>query len=97
MNELIKKVILEITAFWKTAQFRFLEKRRSFIRKSVQFWNCFKSARIGPYGRPITEIGATHLGLPSECANGPSNLGPRILKVGAIHQALSGEWTRGAQ
>ena len=73
-----------------------LGKRRGYseIGTVLELFQVCKNWAIWP---AHTENGATHLGFPSECANGPSNLGPRILKVGAIHRALSGEWTRGAQ
>ena len=71
-----------------------LGKRRSFILEIGAVLKLFQACNNGPYGRPTTENGATHLGLPSECANGPSNLGPRTLS--RRHSlGLSGEWTHG--
>ena len=52
-----------------------LGKRRCF-RKSVQFWKLPKTGKMGHMAGPKHRDGANHLGLPSDGAIGPSNLGP---------------------
>ena len=44
---------------------------------------------------PNTGNGANHLGLPSDSAIGPSNLGPGDSQVGANHWASSSDWALG--
>ena len=64
-----------------------LGKRRSFIQKSVHFVIVPRLQQWAIMAGPHTENGANHLGLPSDCANGPSNLGPSGSQNGAIHRA----------
>ena len=74
-----------------------LRKRRSYseigaifgIVPRLQFW----AIMAGPH----IENGANHLGLPSDGANGPSDLGLSDSQVGAIHRAFPDEWTHGAR
>ena len=67
-----------------------LGKRHSFIRKSVHFGIVPRLQHWAIIAGPHTENGANHLGLPSDGAIGPSDLGPSDSQVGAIHRALSG-------
>ena len=74
--------------FGKTAQL--FGNRCSFgIVPSLRNWAIMAGPNI--------ENGANHLGLPSDGAIGPSDLGPSDSQVGAIHRAFPGEWTRGAR
>ena len=77
---------MEITGCWENGAISFWENG-TVIRKSVQFWNCSKSAKLGHIGRPTLTLAPLTLGLPSEGANGPSNLGPRDFQLPLIHQA----------
>ena len=67
-------------------QFRF-EKTAQLFGNRCGFWNCSKTAILGHMSGPHIENGTNHLGLPSDSAIGPSNLGPSDSQVGAIHWA----------
>ena len=73
-----------------------LGKRRCFGNR-YSFGNCPKTVKMGHMAGPSTGNGANHLGLPSDGAIRPSDLGPSDSLVGAIHRAFPGEWTRGAR
>ena len=65
---------MEITGCWKNCAISFWENDAEIgavfeIVSSLQHW----AIMAGPH----TENGANHLGLPSDCANGPNNLGPK--------------------
>ena len=74
-----------------------LRKRRNYseigavfgIVPRLQFWAIWPAHTL--------RMALIILGLPSDGANGPSDLGPSDSQVGAIHRAFLGEWTRGAR
>ena len=86
MNELIKKVILEITTFWKNGAISFFWKNGA-----VLFWEIgavlkmFKTANFWAIGQPTRGDGANVMGLPNHWA-----LGPNLIQPGKASRNLIG-------
>ena len=72
-------------------------KNDAVFGNRYSFGNCPRLLILGHMAGPSIGNGANHLGLPSDSAIGPSNLGPSDSLVGAIHRAFPGEWTHGAR
>ena len=88
---------MEITGCWKNRAISFCENGTVLFGNRCSFGIVPSLQQLGHMAGPPLRMAPITLGLPSDYANGPSNLGPRDSQVGAIHRALSGEWTRGAQ
>ena len=59
MNELIKKVILEITAFWENGAILFLENGAVLFWEIGAVLKLVQACKIWANGRPTAEVGTT--------------------------------------